>query len=51
LLQNTGGSHANSLFGRFAYLEDKIGKFCKEISDIEKQRNESEMLPNSKLYN
>lgn len=37
LLQNIGGSHANSLLGRFAYLEDEMGKFCKEISFAERQ--------------
>jgi thiopeptide-type bacteriocin biosynthesis protein len=37
LLQSIGGSHANSLLGRFAYLDGKMGEFCKEISDTEKQ--------------
>jgi len=37
LLQSIGGSHANALLGRFAYLDGKMEEFCKEISDIEKQ--------------
>jgi lantibiotic biosynthesis protein len=39
LLQSVGGSHANSLLARFAYLEDEIGKFCKQFSKTEQEAN------------
>ena len=40
LIQNVGGSHANSLLGRFAYIDEKMTSLCKELSETERQINE-----------
>lgn len=40
LLESAGGSHANSLMARFAYLEETIADLSKELSDTEKQTNQ-----------
>lgn len=40
LIENVGGSHANSLLGRFAYMDEKMTSLCKEISETERLKNE-----------
>lgn len=39
LLEGAGGAHANSLPGRFAYLDKKMLGLCKEVSDSESDMN------------
>jgi thiopeptide-type bacteriocin biosynthesis protein len=39
LLENVGGSHANSLLGRFAYLDETMSDVCKKLADAEKENN------------
>lgn len=39
LLQTIGAAHANSLPGRFAYLDAEMMSVCKEVSAVEKQAN------------
>jgi len=39
LLEAIGGSHANSLPGRFAYLDPEMMSVCKEVSEAEKEAN------------
>ncbi len=40
LLENVGGSHSNSLLGRFAYLDENIERLCKELVNADQQRNQ-----------
>ncbi len=39
LLESVGRAHANSLMGRFAYLDRKIENLCKKTIDREQQNN------------
>lgn len=40
LLQHAGGAHANILLGRFAYLDEEIGAFCRQLAEDEMKANE-----------
>lgn len=40
LIQNVGGSHANSLLGRFAYTDEKMTSLCRELSETERLAND-----------
>jgi hypothetical protein len=40
LLESIGGTHANSLLGRFAYLDPEMMNVCKEVSGKEKETDQ-----------
>lgn len=43
LLESVGGAHSNALLGRFAYLDDQIEEFCKQLADTD-QRSTQDVI-------